>query len=222
MEHEEKPLPIENRALGEYALQSHAYAKALHYTELEFLQKSTSAIVGALIGINTKLQQHDAAWGTLTVAREQYDVSKNEKWFERLGRWQEALSAYEKKAELDPDAPDVVFGQMRCLHALSEWDRLYNLVYDHWMVTGQEGRREIAPLAAAATWSLREWDSMEEFVGGMPKDSADRSFYCAILSIHRNQFDNATKQIVKARDLLDAALTAVLSESPGRAYKYVS
>jgi serine/threonine-protein kinase mTOR len=221
MEHEDKRLPIENRTLGEYALQFHAYAKALHYKELEFFRESTPTIVEALIGINTKLQQHDAAWGTLTVAREQYDVSKHEEWFERLGRWQEALSAYDKKAEHDPHAPDVVLGRMRCLHALGEWDRLSTLVNEHWMNAGHEGRREIAPLAAAAAWSLREWDSMDDYIGVMPSDSPDRPFYRAILSVHRNQFTKAANQIQKARDLLDPALTSVVSENPGRAYKYV-
>jgi len=221
MEHEDKRLPIENRTLGEYALQFHAYAKALHYKELEFFRESTPTIVEALIGINTKLQQHDAAWGTLTVAREQHDVSKHEEWFERLGRWQEALDAYDKKAEQDPHAPDVVLGRMRCLHALGEWDRLSNLVNGHWMNAGHEGRREMAPLAAAAAWSLREWDSMDDYIGVMPSDSPDRPFYRAILSVHRNQFTKAANQILKARDLLDPALTSVVGENPGRAYKYV-
>ncbi|KAF8519025.1 phosphatidylinositol 3-kinase [Hysterangium stoloniferum] len=218
MEHEDKRLPIENRTLGEYALQFQAYAKALHYKELEFFRESTPTIVEALIGINTKLQQHDAAWGTLTVAREQYDVTKHEEWFERLGRWQEALVAYDKKAELDPHAPDVVLGRMRCLHALGEWDRLSQLVHENWVGAGNDGRREIAPLAAAAAWSLREWDRMDEYIGVMPNDSPDRSFYRAILAVHRNQFTKAANQIVKARDLLDPALTAVVGDNPGRSY----
>jgi FKBP12-rapamycin complex-associated protein len=215
----DKRIPIENKTLGEYALQFHAYAKALRYKELEFFRESTPSIVEALIGINTKLQQHDAAWGTLTVAREQHDVSKHEEWFERLGRWQEALDAYEKKAEIDPHAPDIVLGRMRCLHALGDWQRLSGLVSEHWSNAGNEGRREMAPLAAAAAWSLRDWDLMDDYIGVMPSDSADRSFYRAILAVHRNQFNKALTQILKARDLLDPALTSVIGEHPSRAYK---
>ncbi|KAG1798813.1 FAT domain-containing protein [Suillus variegatus] len=33
----------------------------------------------------------------------EYGVSKHEEWYERLGRWQEALNTYEKKAQEDPD-----------------------------------------------------------------------------------------------------------------------
>ncbi|KAG8220979.1 hypothetical protein J3R82DRAFT_2485 [Butyriboletus roseoflavus] len=148
MEHEEKPLPIEHRTLGEYAMKFHAYAKALHYKELEFFTETSPNIIEALIGINTKLQQHDAAWGTLVIAREQYDVSKHEEWYERLGRWQEALAAYEKKAEEDPDAPDIQIGRMKCLHALGEWDQLAAQVEENWSNANHEDRREIAPMAA--------------------------------------------------------------------------
>jgi FKBP12-rapamycin complex-associated protein len=218
MEHEEKPLPIEHRTLGEYAMRFHAYAKALHYKELEFFTETSPNIIEALIGINTKLQQHDAAWGTLIIAREQYDVSKHEEWYERLGRWQEALNAYEKKAQEDPDAPDVQIGRMKCLHALGEWDQLAAQVDENWSNANHEDRREIAPMAAAAAWSLREWDSMDDYIAAMRADSPDRAFYKAILSVHQNQFPKALKEIGKARDLLEPELTSFVGEGYGRSY----
>ncbi|KZT27933.1 phosphatidylinositol 3-kinase [Neolentinus lepideus HHB14362 ss-1] len=218
MEHEEKPLPIENRTLGEYAMKYHAYAKALHYKELEFFSETSPTTIEALIGINTKLQQHDAAWGTLIMAREQYDVSKHEEWYERLGRWQEALAAYEKKAEEDPDAPDIAIGKMKCLHALGEWDQLAAQVEENWANASHEDRREIAPMATAAAWSLNEWDSMEDYIQTMRSDSADRAFYKAILCVHQNQFPKALSQITKARDLLDPELTSFVGESYSRSY----
>ncbi|KAF9223956.1 phosphatidylinositol 3-kinase [Gyrodon lividus] len=218
MEHEEKPLPIEHRTLGEYAMRFHAYAKALHYKELEFFTETSPTIIEALIGINTKLQQHDAAWGTLVIAREQYDVSKHEEWYERLGRWQEALAAYEKKAEEDPDAPDVQIGRMKCLHALGEWDQLAAQVEENWSNANHEDRREIAPMAAAAAWSLHEWDSMDDYITTMRNDSPDRAFYKAILSVHQNQFPKALREIGKARDLLEPELTSFVGEGYGRSY----
>ncbi|KAJ3547494.1 hypothetical protein NM688_g5399 [Phlebia brevispora] len=218
MEHEEKALPIENRTLGEYAMKFHAYAKALHYKELEFFTETSPTIIEALIGINSKLQQHDAAWGTLLVAREQYDVSKHEEWYERLGRWQEALTTYEKKALEDPDAPDIVLGRMKCLHALGEWDQLAQQVEEHWANASHEDRREMAPLAAAAAWSLNDWESMDDYIATMKSDSADRPFYRAILAVHQNQFPKAMAQIAKARDLLDPELTSLVGESYGRSY----
>jgi FKBP12-rapamycin complex-associated protein len=56
MEYGDKPLPIENPTLGEYALEFHAYAKALRYKELEFFSGTSPAIIEDLIMTNTKLQ----------------------------------------------------------------------------------------------------------------------------------------------------------------------
>ncbi|KAG6820409.1 hypothetical protein H0H93_000916 [Arthromyces matolae] len=218
MEHEEKPLPIEHRTLGEYAMKYLAYAKALHYKELEFFSESSPAVIESLISINTRLQQHDAAWGTLLTAREQYDVTKHEEWYERLGRWSEALMAYERKAEIDPDDQDVQIGRMKCLHALGEWDHLAAQVEQTWSSANHEYRREIAPMAAAAAWSLLEWDQMEDYINTMKADSPDRAFYRAILSVHQNQFPKALMHIAKARDLLDPELSSFVGEGYGRSY----
>ncbi|KAH9072320.1 atypical/PIKK/FRAP protein kinase [Lactarius deliciosus] len=218
MEHEDQRLPIENSILGEYALKYHAYAKALHYKELEFFTETSPSIIEALIGINTKLQQSDAAWGTLLVAREQYDITKHDQWYERLGRWQEALRTYERREQEDPGNPDISIGRMKCLHGLGEWDQLAVRVEEYWASATHEERREIAPMAAAAAWSLNDWDSMDDYIATMKADSTDRAFYRAILSVHQNQFSKALTHITKARDLLDPELTGLIGESYGRSY----
>ncbi|RDX49678.1 atypical/PIKK/FRAP protein kinase [Lentinus brumalis] len=220
MEHEEKALPIETRTLGEYALKFHAYAKALHYKELEFFAapETSAKLIEELISINTKLQQDDAAWGTVLIAHEQYDISKHEEWYERLGRWQEALQAYETRAIDDPGAPEIAIGRMKCLHALGEWDQLARQIEENWSNANLEDRREIAPIAAAAAWALNDWESMDDYIATMKSDSADRPFYRAILAVHQNQFPKAMAEIAKARDLLDPELTALVGESYGRSY----
>ncbi|KII85882.1 hypothetical protein PLICRDRAFT_144570 [Plicaturopsis crispa FD-325 SS-3] len=218
MEHQEKPLPIENRTLGEYAMKFHAYAKALHYKELEFFSETSPTIIEDLISVNTRLQQHDAAWGTLVIAREQYDDTKHEEWYERLGRWHEALAAYDKKALQDPDYPGLQMGRMKCLHALGEWDRLATYVDEYWANANHEDRREVAPMAAAAAWSMHDWDSMDDYISTMKSDSPDRSYYRAILSVHQNQFPKAMIHIAKARDLLDPELSSFVGEGYGRSY----
>ena len=64
MEHCEKgPLPIDPTLLGEQAVKCRAYAKALHYKEMEFFKKPTVPVIEALISINNKLGQKEAATG---------------------------------------------------------------------------------------------------------------------------------------------------------------
>ena len=219
LERDDKALPIDIRTLGDCAMNYHAFAKALHYKELEFWTESSPSIIESLININTKLQLHDAAFGTLTLARDQQDVYRHEEWYEKLGKWQEALVAYDRKLEENEATPEVLIGRMRCLHALGEWDQLSEAVADRWVNSTNEEKRQIAPLAAAAAWSLTQWDQMDDYIAVMKTDSPDRSFYRAILSVHRNQFNKALVQINRARDLLDGELTALVGESYGRAYK---
>ncbi|KAF8216580.1 phosphatidylinositol 3-kinase [Mycena galopus ATCC 62051] len=218
MEHQEKPLPIEHVTLGEHALRHGAYAKALHYKELQYFADSSPATIEALISINTRLQQHDAAWGTLVTAREQYDIQEHEEWYEKLGRWQEALQAYDKKAQDYPPSMETEIGRMKCLHALGEWDALAIHVERCWGDANAEERVEISPMAAAAAWSLADWDSMDAYIGTMKPDSPDRHFYKAIMAVHQNNFPRALFHIAKTRDLLHPELTSFTGDGYGRSY----
>ncbi|KAF8309257.1 phosphatidylinositol 3-kinase [Clavulina sp. PMI_390] len=230
LERDDKALPIDIRTLGDCSLNYHAFAKALHYKELEFWTESSPSIVESLIEINNKLQLHDAAFGTLTLARNQTDVIGHEEWYEKLGKWQDALDAYNhaiakanEKGGKERVAvpPEFHIGRMRCLHALGEWDALSSSVSDRWPNSTSDEKRQIAPLAAAAAWSLNQWDAMDDYIAVMKTDSPDRAFYRAVLCVHRNQFPKAYQHINKARDLLDGELTALVGESYGRAYNVV-
>jgi len=222
MEHDDKALPIDIRMLGMYAGKCHAYAKALHYKELEFNAEQSPSAVEALITINNNLQQSDAAFGMLRKARSYQDVDLKETWFERLGRWEEALAAYQRRETEEPYSFEVTMGKLRCLHALGEWDVLSSLAEDTWVRASADGnQRAIAQPAAAAAWGLGQWELMDKYVGAMKPDSTDQSFFGAILSIHRNQYDDAYLHIAKARDGLDTELSAMLGESYNRAYQTI-
>ncbi|KAI1406854.1 FAT-domain-containing protein [Hypoxylon sp. FL1857] len=226
MEHDDKALPIDIRVLGREAGRCHAYAKALHYKELEFLQDQSGPAVEALIVINNQLQQYDAAIGILRKAQLYKDgIQLRETWFEKLERWEEALQFYNKReAEMPRDQAvplDIVMGKMRCLHALGEWDALASLTSNTWANSAPEIQRRIAPLATAAAWGLGKWDSMDNYLQSMKRLSPDRSFFGAILALHRNQFIEAANCIQATREGLDTELSALVSESYNRAYQVI-
>jgi len=225
MEHDDKALPIDIRVLGREAGRCHAWAKALHYKELEFCQEQTSGAVEALIQINNQLQQYDAAIGILRKAQLYKDgIQLRETWFEKLERWEEALEFYKKREREFPeqaDTFDIIMGKMRCLHALGEWDSLSALAQDKWHTSSLDIKRAIAPLATAAAWGLREWDLMDDYLSVMKSNTPDRSFFGAILALHRNQFREAALYVQKAREGLDTELSALVSESYNRAYTVV-
>lgn len=221
MEHDEKPLPIDIRTLAQYARKCHAFAKALHYKELEFLQEPKTATIEDLIGINNHLQQSDSAIGILTQAQQHHDLQLKETWYEKLQRWDDALEAYNRREKEEPASMEVTMGKMRCLHALGEWEQLSKLAQERWTNASQEIRRTVAPLAAAAAWGLNQWERMDTYIGVMKQESPDRSFFQAILNIHRGRIEKASEEIVHARDLLATELTALVSESYARAYGVV-
>ena len=227
MEHDDKALPIDIRTLGQYAGRNHAYAKALHYKELEFEEEKTPSTVEALISINNQLQQTDAAVGILRNAQKYRDFELKETWYEKLERWDEALEAYRRREHeggRDADensAFEILMGKMRCLHALGEWDQLSTLAEQKWSLATLDHKRTIAPLAAAAAWGLGQWELMDNYLEAMKSTSTDRSWFSAILSLHRDHFDQASMFIEKARNDLDKELYAMLNESYTRAYSVV-
>jgi FKBP12-rapamycin complex-associated protein len=222
MEHDEKPLAIESRLLGDYAVIFHHYAKALHYKELEFFVDASGGVVEDLISINQKLQQTDAAWGTLEYAQENMEMTDDVMWYEKLGRWEEALNVWTQRRDRgDTDFTEdrIAHGQLSAFHALGEWEQLADLVQVRWSFATNEEKKIMAPLAAAASWSMNQWDLMDDYIAAMKSDSADRNFFRAILQVHRNQYSQALKSIGRAREKLDPELTSLTSESYGRAYE---
>ncbi|KAF7309844.1 Serine/threonine-protein kinase TOR [Mycena indigotica] len=217
MEHQDKPLPIDNVTLGDHAVRHEAYAKALHYKEQQYLNEESAPLLESLISINTRLLLHDAASGLVDVAHNKYDIQENEEWYEKLGQWQNALDSYNKNAGDHPSIESEI-GRMKCLHALGEWDELSSHVNRCWDVASAQHKIAIAPMAAAAAWSRADWDAMDSYINTMKSDSPDRHFFKAILFVHQNNFPRAWQHIARTRDLLHPQLTAFVGDGYGRSY----
>lgn len=218
MEHEDKPLPINNSTLGDVAAQTNAMAKALHYKEHEFLGNPSTSVVEKLIGINATLKQRDAALGLLY--NEQLSQGIDQLlWYEQLERWEQASEKYEERLVDAPDDQSAVLGQMRCFHALSEWDSLGLAVERRWSAASTGEREELVPMAAASAWVLREWEKMSEYVNAMSPETADHSFFKAIILVHGNKFDKAADFIARARDALQANIGLI--DDYNRVYGFV-
>ncbi|CAJ1924927.1 unnamed protein product [Sphenostylis stenocarpa] len=243
MEHDEKPLPIDIRLLGALAEKCRAFAKALHYKEMEFdqakkMNANRVAVVEALIHINNQLHQHEAAVGILTYAQQSLDFQLKESWYEKLQRWDDALKAYTAKAS-QATSPhlvlDATLGKMRCLAALAQWDELNILCKEFWTPAEPAARLEMAPMAASAAWNMGEWDQMAEYVSrlddgdetklrglGNTASSSDASssgtFFRAVLLVRRGKYDEAREYVERARKCLATELAALVLESYERAY----
>ncbi|KAG5526253.1 hypothetical protein RHGRI_032514 [Rhododendron griersonianum] len=245
MEHDEKPLPIDIRLLGALAEKCRAFAKALHYKEMEFegarsnrMDANPVAVVEALIHINNQLHQHEAAVGILNYAQQKLNVQLKESWYEKLQRWDNALVAYTTKAS-QVSSPhlvlDATLGRMRCLAALARWEELNNLCKEYWTPAEPAARLEMAPLAATAAWNMGEWDQMAEYVSRLDDGdetklqvlgntaatgdgSSNGTFFRAVLLVRKGKYDEAREFVERARKCLATELAALVLESYERAY----
>ncbi|CAI9104219.1 OLC1v1002849C2 [Oldenlandia corymbosa var. corymbosa] len=245
MEHDERPLPIDIRLLGALAEKCRAFAKALHYKEMEFegarsnrMDANPIAVVEALIHINNQLHQHEAAVGILTYAQQNLGVQLKESWYEKLQRWDDALKAYTAKASQTSNPHlvlDATLGRMRCLAALARWEELNNLCKEYWTPAEPAARLEMAPMAANAAWNMGEWDQMAEYVSRLDDGdesklrilgntaatgdgSSNGTFFRAVLLVRRGKYDEAREYVERARKCLATELAALVLESYDRAY----
>ena len=105
MDHDEQPLPIDIRTLAEISQKSKAFAKALHFWELQF---DTDPIIALdpLIIINMA-QQNDAALvltkQLLTTPHGAFEAGegqlREEEIYEKLQHWEQAYQSYKKLAQ---------------------------------------------------------------------------------------------------------------------------
>ncbi|KAI8799565.1 hypothetical protein BJ742DRAFT_749830 [Cladochytrium replicatum] len=239
----DRPLPVKISNLITYAKRCHAYAKALYYSELTFLEgyggdtyqshPAQSAVLASavenLIDLNDRLNQQDSAKGMLEFVKDDIRAS----WYEKLNRWEDGFAAYTRQLQEDPTSLESILGQMRCLHSLGDWEGVSKVAKERWMLMSHFGlgsdtwedklrNKAAASLAASAAWSLGRWDLLHTYVDMvMAKDTPDGAFYRAIQAIQQGQYDMANSYIVNTRNLLDKELVALLGESYERAYAVV-
>jgi serine/threonine-protein kinase mTOR len=125
MEHYVNPLPIEPHILAGLAEKSLAFAKALHYRELEF-QTSPASCFESLIHINKKLNIYDGAMGVLRKVQKMNVHKEKTKLKEdmlmSLEKWTEALEVYEKKLEVAPFNKSALMNKIKCLTSMGRWE----------------------------------------------------------------------------------------------------
>ncbi|RYH28611.1 DUF3385 domain-containing protein [archaeon] len=232
MEHDVEALPISLSILAELAQKGQAYAKALHYRELEY-QTNPAGCFENLININKKLDQYEAASGLLKVAtqiqkkypelKEFYTVQ--ESWLAKLGYWDEALQKYDEKLLINPKDSVAIAGRMKCLESLGKWEEVLKICeenLDNLRFESEANKTnkhtKAAVIGARAAWSLNEWLVMDSCVSQLPPDNVDGSFLKAVLAVHTENFAESRRLLEQTRRHLDTSISSLMTESYGRAY----
>ena len=107
---------------------------------------------------------------------------------------------------------------MRCHHALGDWETLCDLARDTWrsdeLERDQTSRAEVARLAAAGSWNLRQWQEMARYCACMPDGKVETSLFRAVLAVHNSTFPAAQVHIDAARRQLDPEGSTALFPQP--------
>uniref|UniRef100_M4C622 non-specific serine/threonine protein kinase n=1 Tax=Hyaloperonospora arabidopsidis (strain Emoy2) TaxID=559515 RepID=M4C622_HYAAE len=238
MEHDDQPLPIDIRLLGSLADKCHSFAKALHYKELEFNTNPSTDGIQALISINSKLNQPEAARGILKYALEKLaGIEVKASWHEKLLRWDDALATHDRVLQEQPNNVESIFGKMRCLWAIGEWRKLNDHVQETWSkiygesqdLNGEHAggetlldvppalKKELCSSGARVAFSLQNWDSIPKYINS-DMDATESHLFKAVVSIRRMELDEAMSSITDCRKEMDPTLRSLISESYARAY----
>lgn len=251
MDMQDKRLPIDVTLLAKQAEEANMYARCLRYREIEFNSPNTmpsSECVEALITVNNELGLEDKATGLLIyVMTYCTEISVKPLWLEKLLYWNDARNSYlSQKNEFRRDYPgdSPVFnedwmacelGEMRCLHALGDFDDLVNSaselkkqleMNEESLSISESWLHDVNILGASAAWSLGKWDEMSSFVEGpISGDRGDvelsnkASFYQAVYNVHIEKYGEALSLIESTRKRLSYAISTLLSENYSRAYR---
>ena len=215
-------LPLDIRILGNLAISSNAYAKALHYKEMEY-ETTPDTCIEKLIQINNQLHLNDAAVGVLRYSQKYHaDVTEvKDELYEKLGRWEEALEAYERKQLNIPIQTELTMGRIRCLNALGESEvvlRVIKQAEDKLMDSGQA--EAVAVFASKAAFDLGDWDCLKNYLSNANSNSPGISFYKAALYIHEGEYDLAENLIAEGRNTTGRQLAPILGEGYSRIYNH--
>ncbi|KAJ3396988.1 phosphatidylinositol kinase- protein kinase tor1 [Lobulomyces angularis] len=250
MEQNGKPLPIARLdTLATFSTKTQSLAKALHYTELDLLDKFTLSpcdvvndsikiLLDNLVFIHKELQQPDCEAGILTFANDYHrfhgcdiqfqsckilrNYSEVANHFEKLNKWEESLLNYEKKYIEDPANVVATTGMIRCLQKLGEWEILADLAKKNWDKFNLDLQVYIAPTCCAAAWDVKDWKMLEIYLSAIPAEqNANSSFFNALLCIVKNSFAKSQSFIEKTRELISSELSSLLNDSYSRAYPLI-
>ncbi|KAL7721887.1 Serine/threonine-protein kinase TOR [Entamoeba marina] len=246
LEHEGLVKPI--ISFGDKAKGIGAYAKALHYKEIEFKQscllKETTDIDSIkegvdkevldtdetseqqklfedLIGLNNQLQKHDAATGLIQMAEKRIQMKLNSTWFAKLGMWNKALLKLEEE---DQSRCDV---KIKCLYEMGDWEALDETSEVFWKSNPKElpsESKKTVSMIAASSFYLEKWEQLRKLLqssNSKEMELFDQAFYTAVLSLHDGDEENlerVSKIVENQQTLLGIELGVLASEGYERSY----
>ncbi|KAJ2402158.1 phosphatidylinositol kinase- protein kinase tor1, partial [Coemansia sp. RSA 2559] len=212
MERDGKQLPIDVKVISDYAARCHALAKEIRYRETEWTLERNDEAVERLMELNKDLGMDDEAIGLLNyVRKDRLSTKDSTEWCIRLQRWDEALAMYRQQAIQSGPSHGNMVGQIRCLFEMSDWNALIPIYERIWRGEDKALQAQSADIGVKLAWSVGDIERMEFYLSKTQSTDMATSLDRALLCVHQNRFDDASKHISDCRDKLGHALDTHLT-----------
>ncbi|EUB64971.1 Target of rapamycin [Echinococcus granulosus] len=221
-------LPLSLNLLADRAMKNRAFAKALRYKELEFLdevEKRSSpnpSTLASLLAIYDKLQLTEASNGVLLYATKnpRNKLTDEELWYEKLHNWDRAIALCDRKLEDERirDKTKPILCRLRCLHSLGQWSQLESMAWERWGHLSEGAREQVAPLATSAAITIGAWGRAAHYTQAFAPADHEGGFYRALLALHEGNYAAALDEVAKSRSILAANLIPLTTEGYQRTY----
>eukprot|EP01129_Flabellula_baltica_P009387 TRINITY_DN3829_c0_g1_i1.p1 TRINITY_DN3829_c0_g1~~TRINITY_DN3829_c0_g1_i1.p1 ORF type:complete len:2225 (-),score=435.29 TRINITY_DN3829_c0_g1_i1:13-6618(-) len=219
MDQNDQPLTFEKRTLSKIAQECGAFAKALYYKEIEFIENPDSfEVAESLISLYTSLGLTYASHGIVQfMKRRNADFEIPEQWNDIMGNWSAALSTYTKRYSNDSSDTEALMGMFECVCNLSKWEDLLDLTEQVWDLS-HPNIKDIAKYGLRAACHLKNWDLASTYLEPISENTIRGSFYRALLALENGNIPQALNSVNAVRGMLDSELRVVIGESYQRAY----
>eukprot|EP01130_Rhizamoeba_saxonica_P008636 TRINITY_DN3490_c2_g1_i1.p1 TRINITY_DN3490_c2_g1~~TRINITY_DN3490_c2_g1_i1.p1 ORF type:complete len:1462 (-),score=255.39 TRINITY_DN3490_c2_g1_i1:71-3847(-) len=226
--------------LGKLAEKCAAYAKSLHYREIEYAiitktqnsllktkskiykfpenPRSLASVLEDIVTLSHMVYNYDEAHGLIKILAKKVEIPLE--WYTKLQRWYEADYLYEIEIEDNSNNVELMVNRMEVLNNLGEWNEVYKLA-DHAFSIAKDNyeSRKIASQSLFASLHLGLYDDIKDKVLLLEPNSRDGSFYRIISGVVGNNFESAEIYLKKSRQHCITDLRSIIGESYTRAYK---
>lgn len=197
---------LEPEFLAKASKDALAYAKTLYFCE-QLFELNPERQMEVLIEIYTLLGQPESAAGLLKIAKK-HKIETKVSWHEKLQHYDEALEEYNKPGNPNQD----IVPKIKCVNEMGDW-KLVLESCNKLIAEDKSKRKDVADLAVNATINLGKWDQAKEWIEYVDAGNEHYSFWNAILSIKREDYDEAERQIKANRLLIYNQISQLLTFS---------
>ncbi|PVV01454.1 hypothetical protein BB560_004126 [Smittium megazygosporum] len=120
-------------------------------------------------------------------------------------------------SDIKNETIDIFLGELSCYYHLADWEVLIPALKEMWNYN-EDLRTKLAWIGVNIAWTINDIGQLETYLKYLSDSDIMKPFYTALVSISKNDFDEARRYISICRDKVLDEMSAQLTESLQRGY----